>query len=159
MLAKDHPLYEVWYHMLNRADNFRRKKCYEHVTVFEPWRERFVPRRQGPSPGLLKFAQYVEENLGPQEGRSLDRIDGNKGYEPGNIRWATMLEQNHNRRPGWTHPVRTPGRLKWTYPYGNKWLAKFTLMGICHNLGSYTTMEEAHQAAAAKRKQLLENHA
>jgi hypothetical protein len=29
---------------------------------------------------------------------SLDRIDGTKGYEPGNCRWATRNEQQRNRK-------------------------------------------------------------
>lgn len=29
---------------------------------------------------------------------ALDRIDVNKGYEPGNVRWATAQEQAQNRR-------------------------------------------------------------
>lgn len=32
------------------------------------------------------------------EGTTLDRCDANGHYEPGNCRWATHMEQRHNRR-------------------------------------------------------------
>lgn len=34
----------------------------------------------------------------PADKTSLDRINGEKGYDPGNCRWADDFEQNRNRR-------------------------------------------------------------
>lgn len=34
----------------------------------------------------------------PTDNHTLDRIDNNKGYHPGNVRWATPLEQGSNKR-------------------------------------------------------------
>ena len=38
-------------------------------------------------------------HIGPRpEGTTIDRIDSRRGYEPGNVRWATAVEQGRNRR-------------------------------------------------------------
>jgi hypothetical protein len=34
----------------------------------------------------------------PTDSHSIDRVDNARGYEPGNVRWATSLEQSANRK-------------------------------------------------------------
>lgn len=46
--------------------------------------------------GLVNFYNWAIAN-GYEEGLSIDRIDGDKGYSPDNCRWATIDEQNFNR--------------------------------------------------------------
>lgn len=46
--------------------------------------------------GYLCFLQHVGRR--PTSKHSLDRIDVNGDYAPGNLRWATAKEQNRNKR-------------------------------------------------------------
>ena len=50
--------------------------------------------------GFWRFAVYVIVELGewPGPGWSIDRIDNNRGYEEGNIRWSPHKRQGRNTR-------------------------------------------------------------
>lgn len=55
----------------------------------------FYPDWKGPG-GFARFLAHVGRK--PSPNHSLDRIDNNRGYEPGNVRWADSQTQVLNRR-------------------------------------------------------------
>lgn len=50
------------------------------------------------SGGFWRFLDHIGPR--PSPNYSLDRINNDKGYEPGNVKWSTRGEQLNNRRPG-----------------------------------------------------------
>lgn len=46
----------------------------------------------------MKFENFYADMGDPPPGTSLDRIDPNGNYEPGNVRWADAKQQYENRR-------------------------------------------------------------
>lgn len=97
-------LYSLWSSIKNRC--FYKKDKYYHryvgrgISVYKPWRYNFI-----------LFAEYVKkldncpsENILKTRGKgkikgklTLDRIDNDKNYEPGNLRWISHKAQNNNR--------------------------------------------------------------
>src|SRR5882724_9607810 len=55
--------------------------------------------------GASDMAGWIIGNLGPKplKDYSLDRIDNNGHYEPGNLRWSNKSDQRRNVRPNVTN--------------------------------------------------------
>lgn len=82
------PEYSSWIAMKRRCESPTDKDYPKYggrgVTVCKEW-----------SVSFLDFLSHI----GPRpKGTTLDRINSNIGYEPGNVRWATSIEQGRNRR-------------------------------------------------------------
>lgn len=65
-----------------------------------PWFRNYGGRAISVAPEWRQSAQAFMDYIGPRPGPeySVDRIDVNKGYEPGNVRWATQAQQMRNTR-------------------------------------------------------------
>lgn len=81
-------LYGAWVGMIQRCTNPKHEKWPRYggsgITVCERWRS---------------FENFLADMGDRPAGKTLDRWPNQSGnYEPGNCRWATLLEQASNRR-------------------------------------------------------------
>lgn len=83
------PEYWAWASMIQRCHNPNAQAYHNYgkrgVKVCDVWRTSFV-----------EFIQYIGNRPSPKH--SLDRIDNNGNYEPGNCKWSTKSDQAKNRR-------------------------------------------------------------
>jgi hypothetical protein len=81
--------YECWRRIKQRCHNPKDKDYPAYggrgIRVCDAWRASF-----------REFLAAVGPAPSPRH--SLDRIDNDRGYEPGNVRWALPVEQANNRR-------------------------------------------------------------
>lgn len=89
---KNSRIYRTWRNMKTRCFNHNHEHYKDYggrgITVCKEWQNSFEA-----------FLEYVSNlpHFG-EPGYSLDRINNDGNYEPGNVRWATAKEQRNNQR-------------------------------------------------------------
>lgn len=94
--------YRTWANILQRCHNPQNNSYGDYggrgIFVHDEWRGRG---------GFEKFLSHIGKKPSPE--LTIERIDNDRGYEPGNVRWATRLEQRKNRRVSNAQPIRGHG--------------------------------------------------
>lgn len=100
------PMYVIWTAIIQRCTNPHHVRYADYggrgITICPEWRHDFAA-----------FYAYVGDR---PPGLTLDRIDNNSGYQPGNLRWATYVEQRANRRES-VHPESRKTNCPRGHPY------------------------------------------
>lgn len=147
-----HPLFGGWGQMMRRCYNSEHKQFHDYggrgLTVCAEWHD------------PAAFIEYVEVVLGPRptETHTIDRVDNERGYEPGNLRWATRSEQNSNQRTRVQagYPVGVSGfRGVRIHKPSGLWNARFQ----SRSLGYFKAPEEAAAAYNVKAFTVLGDRA
>lgn len=86
------PLYQIWLNIIKRCTNPAMKHFASYggrgIAMCDEWRHDFA-----------SFYEHVSKlPYCREKGYSLDRIDNDGNYEPGNLQWSTQKEQCRNRR-------------------------------------------------------------
>lgn len=108
-------IYRIWNLMRQRCTNANSTHYASYggrgITVCPEW---------------MEFENFYRDMGDRPAGLTLERIDNDKGYEPGNVRWASRLEQGNNRRTNVfiTHDGQTKTVAEWGRETG---LGKSTL--------------------------------
>lgn len=83
------PEYKTWVGIIKRCTDPKAKGWPNYggrgIHICDEWRHSYA-------------AFLADVGRKPSPRHSIDRIDNDGNYEPGNVRWATRSEQNSNQR-------------------------------------------------------------
>ena len=83
------PIYHTWQSIIARCERPSHKSYKDYggrgITVCESWRN---------------FENFYADMGDRPIGKTIERIDNGKGYEPGNCEWQDAIHQARNRRSG-----------------------------------------------------------
>ena len=83
------PEWNAWVNMVQRCTNKKSPQWKDYggrgIKVCDKWKDSFE-------------AFYAHIGPKPMAGLTIDRIDNEKGYEPGNVRWSSCKVQGRNKR-------------------------------------------------------------
>lgn len=117
--------YWVWRSMNDRCYNHNHRQYKDWggrgVEIYEGWRRDPSISKQNNMLKYNTYKSYIENNLGPRPSadHSIDRIDNNGNYEPGNLKWSTREEQVNNQRRSIAVKLSILDNSPIYYPFGN----------------------------------------
>lgn len=135
--------YNCWWNLIDRCTNVKNKQYPDYggrgINVCEEWLNSFPA-----------FIKHVGKK--PSDKHSLDRIDNDGNYEPGNVRWTTRSVQRVNTRNNRNCSSVYRG-VSWDSSV-NKWWAEITRNKVTYRLGRFSEELEAAKAFERKRAEL-----
>lgn len=139
-----HPNYLTYINMMRRCytikDNGYKSYGGRGIIVCEEWVD-----------SIESFINYI--TLLPNYGKpklSLDRINNDGNYEPGNMRWATKHEQSTNRRRG-----KSKSKYMGVYKNGSGYYTVITINRKYLYIGTYKT---ENGAVNARNQYIIDNN-
>lgn len=155
--ASNEPWYNNYVSMIRRTTNKRSDAYWEY-------RERHPNIKKWIEESWINNPWEFYKEIGEKPGNeySIDRIDNNKGYVHNNIRWATYIEQAHNRN---ITPNKTTGFIGVGYiktgtnrMRASVYSAYITFDGKTYSLGHYDDIEDAKIARWREEEKLGIKH-
>jgi len=112
-----------------------KQRCQNPKSPLRKW---YLDKGVTVDPSWESFEQFYLDMGKAPTGSYLDRIDNSRGYEPGNVRWATKRQSMVNRT--WKQTKYPTGIRR---NRAGNYAARITIYGKEYTTGTYSTIEHA----------------